>query len=266
MLTLYHGETSVCSQKVRLVLAEKEIEWEGAFIRLGKGEHQTPEYLKLNPNGVIPTLVHDDRVVIESSIINEYLDDLEPTPPLKPEAPYQRARMRLWIKQLDDSIHDAINTISNTIAFRRLRVNQSAEERAASLARISDPAKRAKMKDLVENGIESRFMGEALSRLDKMLGDMELALTEDDWLAGDQYSLADVGLAPYVNRMAMLGLEGMWTSGRPNLAGWYDRIKKRPSYKTAILNHDPADRIAMMKKSGAELWPRIKEILEHDDR
>ena len=73
--------------------------------------------MKLNPNAVVPTLVHDDCVIIESSIINEYLDDLEPARPMKPEAPYRRARMRLWIKQLDDSIHYAINTVSNAIAF-----------------------------------------------------------------------------------------------------------------------------------------------------
>ena len=259
MLTLYHHDTSVCSQKVRLVLAEKEIPWEGSFIDLGKGQHQTPEYMKLNPNAVVPTLVHDDYVIIESSVINEYLDDLDPAQPLKPEAPYQRARMRLWIKQLDDSIHSAINTVSNAIAFRRFRARQSPEERAARLARIPDPAKRAKMKELTENGIESPLMGEALTRLDRMLADMEAALATDDWLAGGRYSLADAGFTPYVNRLAVLGLEGTW-SDRPNVADWYTRIKQRPAYNTAILDHDPADRIALMKKSGDELWPRIQEL------
>ena len=264
MLTLYHHDTSVCSQKVRLVLSEKEIPWEGSFINLGKGEHQTPEYMKLNPNAVVPTLVHDDCVIIESSIINEYLDDLEPARPMKPAAPYRRARMRLWIKQLDDSIHYAINTVSNAIAFRRFRAKQSPEERAARLAGIPDPAKRAKMKDLAENGIESPLMGEALTRLDRMLADMEAELAAQDWLAGGRHSLADAGFTPYVNRMAILGLQEMWSPGRPNVADWYERATQRPSYKTAILDHDPADRVALMRKSGDELWPRIKELWLHD--
>lgn len=260
MLTLYHGDTSVCSQKVRIVLTEKEIDWEGSFIDLSKGEHQTPEYMKLNPNAVIPTLVHDDRVIIESSIINEYLDDLEPERPMKPAAAYHRARMRLWVKQLDDAIHYAINTISNAIAFRQRRARLSPEERAAWLARIPNPTHRAKMKDLTENGIESPLMGEALTRLDKMLTDMEMVLDGEQWLAGDDYSLADAGFTPYVNRMAMLGLQGMWSDERPSVGAWYARVMQRPSYKIAILDHDPADRVAFMNKAGRELWPRIKEL------
>lgn len=84
MIKLYHGTTSVCAIKVRLVPAEKGLDWEGEILNLQQGDQHMPEYLKLNPNGVIPTLVHDGNVIIESSIILGYLDEAFPDPPSTP--------------------------------------------------------------------------------------------------------------------------------------------------------------------------------------
>ena len=84
MLALYHNDVSVCAQKVRMCLAEKNLDWDGRHLSLGDGDHLTPEYLKLNPNGVVPTLLHDERVIIESTVINEYLDTEFAGPPLRP--------------------------------------------------------------------------------------------------------------------------------------------------------------------------------------
>jgi glutathione S-transferase len=84
MLTLYHNDMSVCAAKVRTALAEKRLEFDLIHLDLRAGDTQKPEYLKLNPNAVVPTLVHDDHVIIESTVICEYIDDEWPDPPLKP--------------------------------------------------------------------------------------------------------------------------------------------------------------------------------------
>ena len=117
MLTLYHGDTAVCAAKVRVVLSEKGIEWQGKEINLGRGDQFDREYLKLNPNGVVPTLVHDGNVLIESTVINEYLDEVFAQKPLRPEGAYLRAKVRLWTKR-EDSVHYAINTMTTAIIFR----------------------------------------------------------------------------------------------------------------------------------------------------
>ena len=83
MLTLYHNDMSVCAQTVRLALAEKNIEYEAIHLNLRTGDQRTPEYLKLNPKGVVPTLVNDDFVITESIVVNEYIDDAFPETPLK---------------------------------------------------------------------------------------------------------------------------------------------------------------------------------------
>ena len=81
MLELYHNDMSTCSQKARLALAEKGLKWTSHHLELRAGDQQKPDYTKLNPNAVVPTLVDNGRVIIESTIINEYIDDAFPAPP-----------------------------------------------------------------------------------------------------------------------------------------------------------------------------------------
>jgi glutathione S-transferase len=118
MIELYHNDMSVCAQKVRFALAEKELSWQGHHLSLRIGDQQKPEYLKLNPNAVVPTLVDNGTVIIESTVINEYLDDAYPEQRLRPADVAERARMRLWTKQLDESVHAATSVVSSAIAFR----------------------------------------------------------------------------------------------------------------------------------------------------
>ena len=261
MLFLYHGNISVCSQKVRLALAEKGLAWEGKILELSAGEQFDPEYMKLNPNAVIPTLVDDGRVVIESNIIDEYLDDAYPDPSLTPVDAYDRARMRLWTKQLDDGIHYAINAATFAIALRKPELEKTADERQARIQSIPDPVRRGRMKSLIEEGMDSPLVDAAVARLDKMLGDMDDALGAAPWLAGAEYSLADIAFTPYLNRMDMLHLSAMWEDRRPRVTEWFIRIKARPSFAAAIAKWDLPQRVKLMNASGASEWLRIKAKL-----
>ena len=99
MLELFHNDMSTCSQKVRLALAEKGLDWTDHHLNLRAADQQKLDYLALNPNGVVPTIRDYGTVVIESTVINEYLDDACPAPLLRPEDASARSRMRLWTKQ-----------------------------------------------------------------------------------------------------------------------------------------------------------------------
>src|SRR5581483_8206048 len=91
MLELYHNNISVCAQKVRIVLAEKNVPWTNHHMSLAKGEQLTPEFKNMNPRGVDPVLVHDGNIIVESSVICAYLDEVFPAPPLMPKNPVERA-------------------------------------------------------------------------------------------------------------------------------------------------------------------------------
>jgi glutathione S-transferase len=257
MLTVYHSRMSVCSNKVRIALAEKGVSWTDVLLDLTAGEQFAPEYLAKNPNGVVPTIEHDGRVLIESTVINEYIDDAFPGRLLKPADAYERALMRLWTKQPDEGVHDTVNTLSFAIAFRLGILKLPPEERTARINKIPDAYRRQKRFELVERGIDSPLVDTALARFDKLFADMERQLGRTKWLAGDTYSLADVGITPYVHRVDMLGLSPMWTQDRPRVTDWLARVRARPSYAVAITDFDPPERTWAMNEAGAAAWPLL---------
>jgi glutathione S-transferase len=113
MLELYHNNLSVCSQKVRIALAEKNLLWTNYHVSLAKGDHLTREFKELNPRGLVPVLVHDGNIIVESTVICTYLDEAFSEPPLMPKNPIERATMRLWCKLPDDILHMACATVSS---------------------------------------------------------------------------------------------------------------------------------------------------------
>lgn len=234
MLTLYHMPVAICAQKVRVCLAEKGVECES---RLMTGQLRTAEYLKLNPAGYVPTLVHDDAVLTESRIINEYLEEAFDGPALMPTRPLERAQVALWTKQIDDTLH--LNVFTLSLAVGRLPHFLAMDAAALQLNLPFDITKRERAFDIIEKRMNSRFVAVALERFRQLADDMDAALSRTAWLAGDAYTLADVDYAPYVQRMEDIGLAFLWED-RPNLRRWIDAVRARPSYDEIIERWTPA--------------------------
>lgn len=264
MIELYHNDMSTCAQKVRFTIAEKGVPWESRHLDLRARDQQKPEYLKLNPNAVVPTLVHDGVVVIESNVINEYLDDAFPDPPLRPRDAAGRARMRLWTKQLDEGLHADTGVLSTAIAFRYQKLEKGAAEVEALIMNVPDPVKRERVRDNIFKGVESLNFRAAILRFDALLARMERALSGAPWLAGQSFSLADTAYAPYVTRLDHLQLAPMWQS-RPHLAGWYARIRERAGYQDGLARWFNPKYLQLMAEKGRETWPRVAEILSGRD-
>jgi glutathione S-transferase len=261
MLQLYHADMSTCSQKVRLVLAEKGVKAEEIIVDLATGAQKRPEYLKLNPGGYVPTIVHDGHAVPESTVICEYLDEAFPAPPLKPQDAAGRARMRWWTRLVDDALHRAGSAVSIVIWMRDGLLKQPKENLERSLAAMPNPGLRAWRRDLIENGVESVSFAGGLAGFISFIGDMEKALAEHPWLAGDSYSLADIGVVPYINRADELQLGSLLFAGRPHVARWLDAVRARPNYTLAVQAHSHGPVLETMAVKGMELKPRITEIM-----
>lgn len=262
MLELYHHGSSVCAAKVRLVLAEKGLEWTGHYLDILRGDQFDPEYLKLNPKAVVPTLVHDGQVVRESTVICEYLDDAFPDTPLKPESPLARARMRLWTKFVDEKLHEMCAVLTFASSHRHTIARMSPEEVESFLNSAPDPEWRRRKREWVELGFDGPDAVKSVKTHDTLLGDMEKALAEGPWLAGETYSLADVGVTPYVNRLDMLGMSGIWKDTRPHVTDWFDRIRERASFQPGIYDYIPEDLIHDLNENGSKSWPTVREILQ----
>ena len=259
-LALYHNDMSSCAQKVRLMLHEKGLDWESRHLDLRAGEHQKEWYIKLNPRAVVPTLIDGDIVVPESNVINEYLDERFPDPPRKPRDAFGRARMRLWTKQLDEGVHDAgIAVLSFALAFRHQYMSRG-EAGKEMLESIPDPVKRERRREVIEKGLDAPAFKLAIDRLLTLYRDMDKVLQQHAWLAGDEYSIADAAFTPYVVRLEHLDVMGL-LEPTPCTADWYRRIKARPSFDAAITRWENPKYLDLMKKQGAENWPKIKEIM-----
>jgi glutathione S-transferase len=261
MIALYHFGFSTCSQKVRLVLAEKGLEFESREVNLITGEQHDPEYVKLNPHHVVPTLVHDGQVLIESSLIIQYLDDAFPEPPLRPGDALGRYKVASWLKYVDDALHVAAPDVTFALGPRLVLLQQPAEVREANLAKIPDPVAREKRRSVIEHGVKapefSRSLGVFLDALDRM----EAELSHQPWLSGQRFGLADATLLPYVLRLEHLAMDPLLDrSARPRVAGWFARVRARPSYATAVEAWASPAAVEGMRANGKNAWPEVEPL------
>jgi glutathione S-transferase len=256
MLELYHSVNSVCAQKVRVALAEKSLEYRNHMMTL-RGDQFDPEYMKLNPNAVVPTLVHDGRPVIESSVILYYLDEAFPATPLMPRDPHQRAKVRLVNKLIDEYVHNSCTILTFATAFRPWFAGLTGEQIEQRLAKSPLKKRTEYKRDVALNGLDSRFAREALEHHEKLLALIDQA--GGGWLAGGEFSLADIAAIPYVLRLELLRMSPLWEE-RPGVASWYKRVLARPSVKKEILDRmTPEDHAPF--KNVPDPWPKVAAIL-----
>ena len=229
-LELFHAGLTSCSKKLRLCLKEKGLPYKSHFVALNKFEHHDPAYLKLNPNGLVPTLVHNGTVIIESGVINEYLDEVFPEKPLRPQDPAARAKMRVLCKMADEYGLPAtrIPTWTRTKQAQLKEMSQSDFDKAVAETPLIDH--RLKLQALKGEGFTKKEFEEAHGKMDYVFDRCETALAEGGpWLIGDMYSLADIAILPYVFAFREVRPELM--QSHPKTAAWYERIMARPAVK-----------------------------------
>ncbi len=233
MLTLYHANHSTCSQKVRICLAEKGLDYDSRLIDLAAKEQLDPDYLAINPNGVVPTLVHDGKAVIDSSVICEYLDDVFPDPPLSPSDPYGKAQMRAWMRYFEEVPTAAVRFPSFNMAFlpRYDGLDDDGFQKEQADVR---PLRKGFFRRMTRHGFPDEDIRASFEQIEKTAARMDAALADGPWLLGETYSLADIVVTPLIDRMADLGFADLWEESYPRMTDWYARMQARPAFKTAF--------------------------------
>ncbi|MGE0037249.1 MAG: glutathione S-transferase family protein [Xanthobacteraceae bacterium] len=228
--TLYNAPQSTCSQRVRFVLNAKGLPFDEVKLDLLAGDQLKPDYLKLNPNGVVPTLDHDGNVIIDSAVIIEYLDEISPEPDFTPRSPVERAQMRALMRFIDEMPAAAVRVPTFNLAFLPRFAAMSEEEFLAFAE--SKPLRKEFMLAMGRKGFPDKEMNAALDRMRRTYERMDetIATSGGPWLLGKEPTLADIALMPAIVRMADLGLDTMWQD-RPRVARWYDAIRAHPAFK-----------------------------------
>jgi len=232
-LVLHHAWRSSASRRVRLCLEEKGLAYESRTVDMANMEHHSPEYLRINPNGVVPALIHGGRPLYESGTICEYLDEVFPEPPLRPADAYGRASMRNWIRHADERIGNLI--VFNWAHHLAKTASQWSD------AELAERLKNIPSKDRQEAWIRAarkpyteEERAAARAKLVEMLGKMEKSLGETAWLAGDRYSLADIALVPFVKRIEEeIAPDAVTADKHPRVTLWWQSIQARPAFTRA---------------------------------
>ncbi len=261
MLELYTHPMSPCAQKVRIVLAEKGLAWTKHHVNLQEKENLRPEYLQLNPLGVVPTLVHDGKPVIESSIICEYLEDTYPEIRLRPVDTHERSRMRYWMKHVDVKLHPSCGTLQWPMVMREALMEKDEKERNEILERIPEKPRRERQKRLVKYGLDAPDVGDAVRIYRKTVVDMEKALAKSTWVVGNEFSLADVCLAPYFQTLVQFDWTALYEKDCPRVTDWVARCRSRASYQEAVADDFADDLLDELQEKGGAAWHMIEAHL-----
>ncbi|PHR82768.1 MAG: glutathione S-transferase [Colwellia sp.] len=261
MLELYTNPMSPCAQKVRIVLAEKGLDWTKHHVDLSQKENLEPQYLKLNPLGVVPTLVHDNKPIIESSIICEYLNDTFPENNLKPEDTYEISKMRYWMKHVDNKLHPSCGALQWPLIMRPSLMEKTEEERQTLLDKIPEKPRRERQKRLVKFGLDAPDVVDSVITYRKTILDMEAALKQQKWIVSNNFCLADICLAPYFQTILQFGWTKMYEDC-PHVFNWFLRCRERASYQNAVANDFSLAVQADLLAKGKPAWEKIKTHIE----
>ena len=226
---LYNAPQSTCSQRVRFVLNTKQLPYDDVRLNLQAGDQLKPDYLKLNPNGVVPTLDHDGQIVIDSTVINEYLDEVVPQHSFTPEDPVERAHMRALMHFIDEMPAAAVRFPTFNLAFLPGFQKMSREDFVAMAE--SKPLRKEFMLTMGQTGFSKAEMDAALARLRRTWArmDAEIEKSGGPWLLGKDITLADVAVMPALVRMDDLGMAD-WQD-LPRVVAWFDIIRAQPAFK-----------------------------------
>ena len=227
---LYNAPQSTCSQRVRFVLNAKGQPFAEEKLDLLAGDQLKPDYLALNPNGVVPTLEHDGAIVIDSSVIIEYLDEVVPQASMTPRDPVKRGRMRSLMRFIDEMPAAAVRIPTFNLAFLPRFAAMSEDEFVAFAE--SKPLRKEFMLAMGRKGFPQKEMDGAMGRLRRSYERMDESIKDSGgpWLMGRDITLADVSVMPAMVRMADLNRESDWAD-LPRVAKWYELIRAEPAFK-----------------------------------
>ena len=263
MFTLHHSPFSVASQKVRLALAEKQLEWSDRIVDLLAGEHCSEAFRRLNGRAEVPVLEHNGLVLTESWFICEYLDEAFPQYPLMPVAPAHRYAARQWNHWIDRELHHASGIVTWAVLARPLLLQQQPEAVNALLRAIPDESVRAWRRSVLEHGLDAPELKSCIDRHRAFFMRMEAQLADAHaWLAGPACSLADLAALPYVMRAEHVGLGGLMTfEAHPNLRSWYMRMLTRPSMQPSFVRYLDPELQELMTKLVVAAHPKLEQLM-----
>ena len=252
-IMLYDGAGTPSPRRVRLCLIEKGIPFKIKWLNLGLMDQKNPSYLKFNPTGLVPTLIHDGKAIYESNVINEYIEAVFPNPPLAPKDPWGQAQMRMWFAFENDFAKPFRDAVYETMGKERLKSTGITPEKL-----------REEILRRTPNEVYVKIATQVLTtpRNDELVRDRQLIMLEKmeqmetrladgrPWLCGDQFTLADIALGPRVDMFPVVGVSDLYQRF-PRIGEFMARMKGRPSWEKSAIRPEPGETERMVMTKAA---------------
>ena len=235
MLTLYCFGPGANSLKPLLALYEKGLEFTRRQLNPATFEHHEDWFKKINPNAQVPALEHDGRIITESTVICEYLDTVFPQVPLRPKDEYWRAQMRIWTKFVDEYFCWCVSTLGWEALGKRFVRDMPEAEFEEYVARVPLHEQKVKWRN-ARKGFGETVLEEERRKIRFSVEKLEHDLGERKWLAGDEYSLADICTYPMALGVPFLMPEAMSDATTPRSMAWLRAVGERPATKQVMAN------------------------------
>ncbi len=242
-LVLYDAPNSPCGRRVRMCLIEKGVPFEIRWMSLGLMDQKQPWYLELNPNGLVPTLVHGDHALYESNVINEYIDSLLPEPRLVPDDPLLQAEMRMWMAFELDWAKPFRDVIYETMGKKRLQdTDISPEDLATEITKRTDNPFYLKFAmGVLTTPKNDELIADRHTLLNEKMTLMENRLSDGrSWLLGDEFSLADIALGPRTEMFPIIEMTDIFKRFA-YIGAFMERLRARPSWAASDIKPDSLD-------------------------
>jgi GSH-dependent disulfide-bond oxidoreductase len=234
MLEVHTWQPNANSGKPLFCLHEKGVPFTYHYVDMGKREHFSPDFLKINRDGTIPAVVHDGFVMTESTPIMEYIDDAFDGPALRPADPYWRWRMRQVMRYMDNEVAPSLAMLaSNRLAAPGFR-DTDPEEKKRELARIPLPERRAAWERLMYDSTDPADLAESVRRIMASFARLEALLAQTPWLAGPDFSLADICVFATFYGLPLAYPDDVSAQKTPHLWDWLRRCHERPGLQNAF--------------------------------
>jgi len=229
--TLYHWEPNANSGKPMLALKEKGVAFESHYLDLLNFDQHKPDYLKINPNGTIPALVHGDLVLTESTAIMEYVDEAFDGPSLRPDAPEERWRMRWWMRFFDQYFAPSLSMIGWSVFVGPSVRDRDPEELKTAIERIPLKERKIAWSKAIYNTFSEEELAESRRRCAVGTQLLEERLSVSKWIAGASYSLADINGFNLGYAIPLAQPQICNDEKTPRIMAWLRAIYARPAAK-----------------------------------
>ena len=252
-VTLYHWEPNANSGKPMLALMAKGVPFASHYLDLFNFDQHQPDYLAINPQGTIPAMIHDGRVLTESTAIMEYVDEAFDGPPLMPDDPRDRWRIRWWMKFMDQWLAPSFSMFGWSIFVGPAARQKDPEVLEAAIERIPLPERRVAWRKAIYGLFSEEEMAESQRRIALGIGMLEEALSEREWLASDRFSLADINGFNLAFALPLSQPDHANDTLTPHIMRWLRAIYARPATKAcwAMGKTDLAKRVAILEQEQA---------------